>query len=155
MIDLEEVRISDADTCITYALRRIGYTYDSDDVVDYQFLIQQIHEGFFTKEKVDDGRQIGDILMLELKPVLLDIPNVISVEGLIQTNTVPTSRAYCMVFETRDLVSGVFKKGIVYKDDIYYKGHPAIAIMGYDGFSKEFITGLCGTQPPYILRRVR
>lgn len=151
MIQLKEVRVTEADSSITYALRRIGFRYNSSDVVDYNFLMKQVHHKLFLKLRMGCEKRVGDILVFEYKPNNTSLPNIITEEGSIKTNRLTDPNIYCMVFETPDLVSGILKECVVYNKDIYFGNHSWISIKGSESAVEQFQNSTATTDH-YILR---
>ena len=46
---LKEVTITRADSCLSYALKRIGRVYSSEEVINYDWFRNQCEQGEFTK----------------------------------------------------------------------------------------------------------
>lgn len=103
----QAVTVTQADSCITYVLKRIGYTYTSNDNIDRDWLFKKLNNpDEFIKvnlESLKPGDIIASIKRIPHKP--LAVPVHISKDGRIITKQILSGGFHAMVYEGNDIVS--------------------------------------------------
>lgn len=102
MRELKKVKLKKTDTCLTYALRRIG----AEDLID-KISYENIHEYFaFTNfgRRSKEKLQKGQILLWDRDVEYIDLPWSIDENGMIIWSKIPVAFHFA-VYEGEDIFS--------------------------------------------------
>ena len=105
---LNTVTVTRADSGLSYALKRIGYIYDSRDDIDFAWLEDQINHGVFVEvDETKDTLKTGDILVTEFmdETDYLTLPTRIDETGILITLPNYKKLLYVAVYEKNNIVS--------------------------------------------------
>lgn len=100
---MKKVTLSKADSCITYALKRIGIHFDSTEIINQQWFA--INHFIETKYFADYPFKIGDILVWKSESSNTFAPIQINESGQIIYAKIPTNKFHVAVYEGHSLVS--------------------------------------------------
>jgi len=98
-VQLKAVKTSRADSCLTYALKRIGYPYNSEDVVEVEWI-----DKLTNLSKISDKPKKGDIGVWRKDKKKNRTGSSITKEGLVIEDTREDMIHFC-VYEGKGLIS--------------------------------------------------